>query len=298
MKKLRYKILMNAVILLLWSQHIFSSQGSSKPKPNTWKVLGLSTLLTGVNYFALTRLLVPLTVKAGRGSVSSGLAFASWVAIERFVSPRILKYLPQGLFTKDEWKKSQENAMMAAIFLYVIPDSVKERFSTLYPAVKKAFFKKSYNGVTVKSFEQFQEIAPKIAEIDSNIKNSFQKIITLENTINSLKDKLSVPNSTSKIHIKFEQDLNTNYELYKNEIINFTNFLVQKESQREILYENYKIPELENLKNTAQDFLSKSNSLNFNQFLQNFNSIKDIYTKIEGGILGFVGQGLKYFEND
>lgn len=296
--KIRYKILINAVIILLWSQHIFSSQGSSKQKPNTWKVFGLSTLLTGVNYFALTRVLVPLTVRAGRGSVTPGLAFASWVAIERFASPRILKHLPQALFSKDEWKKSQENAMMAATFLYVIPDSVKERLATIYPALKKAFFKKSYNGLTVKSFEQFQEIAPKIAEIDTNIKNSFQKIITLENTINSLKDKLSSLDSTSKIRTTIEQGMNTNSELYRNEIINFTNFLVQKESQREILYENYKIPELENLKNTAQNFLSQSKSLNFNDLVQSFNPIKDIYTKIEGGILGFVGQGLKYFEGN
>lgn len=296
MKKLRYKILMNAVIPLLWSQHIFSSQGSSKPKPNTWKIFGLSTLLTGINYFALTRVLVPLTVKAGRGSVTPGLAFVSWLAIERFVSPRILKHFPQGFFSKDEWKKSQENAMMAATILYVIPDSVKERLSTIYPALKKAFFKKSYNGVTVKSFEQFQQIAPKIAEIDTNVKNSFQKIITLENTINSLKEKLSSSDSTSKIRTKIEQAINTNSERYRNEIINFTNLLLQKESQREILYENYKIPELENLKNTAQNFLSQSTSFNFNDFVQSFNPIKDIYTKIEGGILGFVGQGLNYFE--
>lgn len=296
MKKLRYKILINAVILLLWSQHIFSSQGQSKPKPNKWRVLGLSTLLTGVNYFALTRVLVPLTVKAGRGSVMPGLAFASWVAIERFVSPRILKHLPQGFFTKDEWKKSQENAMMAATVLYLIPDSVKERLSTIYPALKKAFFKKSYNGVTVKSFEQFQEIAPKIAEIDTNVKNSFQKIITLENTINSLKEKLSSSDSTSKMHTNIEQAMKTSSELYRSEIVNFTNLLIQKESQRKILYENYRIPELENLKNITQDFLTKSASFGFNDFVKNFNSIKDLYTKIEGGILGFVGQGLNYFE--
>lgn len=296
MKKLRYKILISAVIFLLWSQHIFSSQGQSKPKPNKWRVLGLSTLLTGVNYFALTRVLVPLTVKAGRGSVMPGLAFASWVALERFITPRILKHLPQGFFTKDEWKKSQENAMLAATALYLVPDSLKQRVTTAYPAFKKAFFRKSHNGVTVKSFEQFQEIVPKITIIDKSIKDSFEKIITLENTINSLKKQLNALNITPKIQNTIKQDINKNYELYKNAVIDFSASLVQKENQREMLYENYTIPELKDLKSSAQNFLTQAASLNFNDFVQNFNSVKDLYTKIEGGILGFVGQGLKYFE--
>jgi hypothetical protein len=280
-------IITTIAVTLLWSQQTFSADAPpTKPEPNKWKVHLLSIPLALTHYFTLTWLFVPLTVKTNnffrsKAPLSPTLAFFGLVTAERFLSQIFVDWLAKRteLFSKDELTQAQRNAMAYATLFYMTPDSLKNRIASIYPALKRLFFKKTKDGLSVKSFEQTQELVPVIKAFNKNIQAKFGQIITLE--------------------AKGENDaMSKNFDQFKEVAAEFGTLLVNREIQREKLYENYNIEQLSQLRNVAQQLVNdaQSKTVNVLEFTKDFEALKELYTKVQGGILGIVGEALKYFE--
>jgi hypothetical protein len=274
------------------------------PEPMQWKVHLASLPLAVINHYTLKLLLVPLTIKANTlfrsEPLSPGHAFTGLVAAERFLgSPLNWLIRRTGFLTDEELKQAQRNAMVYASLYYVAPESLKNRIKTIWPALQRLFFKKTKDGISVKSFEDMKELVPVIQNFNNGIKDEYSKIIKFEAMSGQLQNEIKKTGLADKARKTLQEKINKNLNQYKEAVAEFSNLLVKRETQREKLYENYEISELIQLKDFAQRVMvnTQSKTVDDSEFSHNFNQLKDLYTKIQGGILGIVGEGLKYFED-
>lgn len=306
---MNYKIALTVIGLSVAVNAFCANNAPPKFEPNRWKVLGATIPLTVINYYSLMYLTVPLTIKTYEyfrsEELNPTLATLVWFgggfSLGSYFVGKLHNYIP--FFSEEELNQAQKYAVILATIGFLTPQDLKNRLKTVLPAVQKNFFSKSKYGLSVKSFEEFQEIIPIIKNLNKNIQEGFGKINELESKLQSHQNttqrglfaRLGLKMGLLKTN---EQVNRENYDSYKALILKWSNFLIQREEQRAKLYENYDIAELKTLKQFAQRIKEnfESKTVDFKKILDDFQQLKELYANIQGGVLGIIDKALRYYE--
>jgi hypothetical protein len=305
---MNYKIALTVIGLSVAVNAFCANNPPAKTEPNRWKVVAATIPLTFINYYSLMYLTVPLTIKTYEyfnseelnPTLATLVLFGGGFSLGSYFVGKLHNYIP---FSEEELNQAQKYAVTVATIGFLTPQDLKNRLKTVLPAVQKKFFSKSKDGLSVKSFEEFQEIIPIIKNLNKNIKEGFGKINQLESKLqshqNTTQRGLFARLGLRMGLLKTNEQLNReNYDSYKALILKWSNFLIEREEQRAKLYENYDIGELKTLKQFAQRIKEnfESKTVDFQKILDDFKQLKESYAKIQGGVLGIVDKALRYYE--